>query len=475
MQLGWAADYAPASAAGVSIPGAASLAAGPTERSGAILHLPPDTDDFTGRAEHVDMAVRIISATAHRFDSSVRIASISGKPGVGKTTLAIHVAHMARGAFPDGQIYANLHGAESRAADPSDVLAGFLRELGVDGADIPEGIDERARMYRAQLARRRVLVVLDNAADESQVRPLLPGSRGCAVLITSRTRMATLAGAHSIPLDVMSSTQAADLLTAIIGSERASAELEALAEIARHCGYLPLALRIAGARLLSRPAWQISWFAARLRNERRRLDMLRAGDLEVRASFALSYRSRDAAEQRAFRMLGLINCDFPAWNLAVLLSEDLDHAEQLLEQLVDAELAEIIGVDAAGLIRYRLHDLLRDFAREAINDSERSEVRQEVLCRLARQYADSAQLASALLHPGDTYTDTVSPLAENIIRDDPWLWFTSERANLVAMVEQTHAAGLWEETWLAVTEMVRAMTRTSPCVPTGPSVPRFAS
>lgn len=245
VQLGWAADYAPASAASamLRVPGTASLTGGPAERSGAILHLPPDTGDFTGRSEHVDMVVRMISPTAHRSDSSVPMASISGKPGVGKTTLAIHVAHLATGAFPDGQIYANLHGAESRAADPSDVLAGFLRELGVDGADIPEGIDERARMYRTRLARRRVLVVLDNAADESQVRPLLPGSRGCAVLVTSRTRMTALAGAHSIPLDVMSSRQATDLLTAIIGSERASAEPEALGEIARHCGYLPLALR----------------------------------------------------------------------------------------------------------------------------------------------------------------------------------------------------------------------------------------
>jgi tetratricopeptide (TPR) repeat protein len=447
VQLGWAADYAPASADSERVPGTASLPGESAERSGAILHLPPDTGDFTGRAEQVDTVVRIISATAHHFSDSVPVASISGKPGVGKTTLAIRVAHLVKGAFPDGQIYANLHGAESRAADPSDVLAGFLRELGVDGAHIPEGIDERARMYRAQLARRRVLVVLDNAADESQVRPLLPGGRGCAVLVTSRTRMAALAGANSIPLDVMSSMQATDLLAAIIGSERALAEPEALAEIARHCGYLPLALRIAGARLLSRPAWQISWFGARLRDESRRLDMLRAGDLEVRASFALSYHSRDAAEQRAFRMLGLINSDFPAWNLAVLLSENVDYAEQVLEQLVDAELIEIVGVDAAGLIRYRLHDLLRDFAREAVNDTEPTGARRKALCRLVRQYADSAQLASALLHPGDTYPDIDSPLAESIIRADPWRWFTSERANLVAMVDQSHTAGLWEETW----------------------------
>ena len=194
VQLGWASDYAPASAAGAMMhhPSAASLPGGMGEGGRAILHLPPDTDDFTGRGDHVEMVIRLVTGAAHRSGTSVPIASISGKAGVGKTALAIHVAHMVGSAFPDGQIYTNLHGAEPRAADPSDVLAGLLRELGVDGVDIPEGVDERARMYRAQLAWRRVLVVLDNAADESQVRPLLPGSPGCAVLVTSRVRMVAL-------------------------------------------------------------------------------------------------------------------------------------------------------------------------------------------------------------------------------------------------------------------------------------------
>ena len=149
-----------------------------------------------------------------------------------------------------------------------------------------------------------VLVVLDNATDEAQVRPLLPGSPECAVLVTSRSRMAALAGAAAVPLDLLPPGQAIGLFTAIIGEARAQAEPAAVAEIARLCGYLPIALRIAGARLVSRLAWTISWFAGRLRDESRRLDLLKAGDLEVRASFALSYQSRDETEKRAFRMLG---------------------------------------------------------------------------------------------------------------------------------------------------------------------------
>lgn len=229
------------------------------------------------------------------------------KPGIGKTTLAIHVAHKLRDEFPDGQMYANLRGGEVKAADPASVLAGFLRELDVDGRDIPEDLDERARMYRTLLAGQRVLLVLDNAVDENQVRPLLPGGVGCAVLLTSRSRLAGLAGlagAHPIPLEVMPPAEAIEMLTRVIGKKRAHAESAALEDIARLCSYLPLALRIASTRLVSRPAWRVSWFASKLSSESSRLDVLKAGDLEVRASFAVSYHGLDPEQQHAFRLLG---------------------------------------------------------------------------------------------------------------------------------------------------------------------------
>lgn len=462
VRLGWAADYASVGSAGswgsFAVPETSMLAGAPViqqadhdgRRGRALLQLPPDIGDFTGRAEQVDQVARLIAVTAASSQKALPIICLSGQPGVGKTTLAVHVAHKLGDEFPDGQLYTDLHGADTRAQDPADVLAGFLRELGVDGADVPEGIDERARMYRARLAGQRVLVMLDNATDEAQVRPLLPGSPGCAVLVTGRSRMAALAGCRSISLDVLPPDQAAALLTAIIGTERAGTEPAAIAEIGKLCGYLPLALRIAGARLVSRPAWQISWFAARLRDESRRLDLLKAGDLEVRASFALSYSSRGEAEQRAFRMLGLLAADFAAWNLAALVGTQEDEAERLLEQLADAVLVDIVGVDAAGLIRYRLHDLLRDFARELLYGTEARDAWQQSLARLADEYIGAAKLASALVHPG-AQDNAAQPgqqvLAGDVVRGDPWGWLAAERSNLVMLVGQVHAAGLWDRTW----------------------------
>jgi tetratricopeptide (TPR) repeat protein len=471
VQLGWAIDYTPpvvqdqhpnvsahigaevrvphhiysSAEPGIVLPSARQSASGWR----ALLHLPADINDFTGRYEQADKVSRLVTAEDGRSHTAVPITVISGKPGIGKTALALHVAHKIGDQFPDGQMYANLGGAQADAQDPAEVLAGFLRELGVDGADMPERVDDRARMYRARLADRRVLVVLDNAVDEAQVRPLLPGTAGCAVLVTSRSRMAALAGSHSVPLDVMPADQSAELLATIIDRERAEAEPTAVTEITRLCGFLPLAIRIAGARLKSRPAWRISWFAERLGDESRRLDLLKAGDLEVRASFALSYQGQNADVQRAFRFAGIMTSDFVAWNLAALLDTDADHAEQLLEELVDAQLVEVIGVDATGLIRYGLHELLRDFARERLAGSDPPAMRHEALSRLAQEYIDAALTGSAILQPGALNAEPRSgpPLVIAVVQEDPQSWFTAERANLVSLVRLVHDAGLWRQTW----------------------------
>ena len=461
VHLGWAADYSSNGATRTRGSVALMAAAAPArtaviEKAGghdgrrrSLLHLPPDIGDFTGRAEQVEQVSRLINGTAGSAQAALPIVCVSGQGGAGKSTLAIHVAHQVGSHFPDGQLYTNLRGADASAQDPADVLAGFLRELGVDGGDIPEGIDERARMYRAQLAGQRVLVVLDDAADESQVRPLLPGSAGCAVLVTSRSRLSALAGSHGVSLGTLPPEQATGLLAAIIGTDRAAAEPEAAAEIARLCGYLPLALRIAGARLVSRPAWTISWFATRLRDESRRLDLLRAGDLEVRACFALSYDSRDADEQLAFRLLGLLAADFPAWNLAALMDSDADEAERLLEQLADAALVDIAGVDATGLIRYRLHDLLRAFATERLRRDREPESFCSRLGGLADEYIGAVELAATLVHPGAPGGASLRQklLAEDVVRGDPWGWLAAERATLIELVGQAHAAGLWDQAW----------------------------
>lgn len=424
-----------------------------------LLQLPADVEDFAGRPSQIRQLVDVLIAAPRGSRTAVPIAMVTGKPGVGKTTLAIHVAHKVRQTFPDGQLYSNLRGGEPIPADPFAVLAGFLRELDVD--DIPESLDERARIYRMLLAERRILVVLDNASDETQVRPLLPGNPDCAILITSRSRLAGIAGAHPVPLDIMPPEEAVEMLTTMLGEERVQGDPGALEDIARLCGYLPSALRIAAARLVTRPAFHISWFARKLSTESQRLDLLKAGDLEVRASFAVSYQGRDPEEQQAFRLLSLVSRgDFPAWNLAVLLDTNIDRAETLLEQLVDAELVEIAGVDAAGLIRYQFHDLLADFAKECLEEAESELSRKTCVQQLAEAYIAATQRACDVLHrttiPTNTTSENGTLFPAAIVDEDPLGWFTAERSSLVFIVEQAYSHGLWDQAW--------RLTRTLPAL-----------
>lgn len=412
-----------------------------------LRQLPPDTHDFTGRDEQI---VRLVARLAEGPDRAVPVAAVVGAAGTGKTALAVHVAHTLAEVYPDGQLYVNLRGAEPDPLTAAEVLAGFLRALGLDGTQIPEDTDERARLFRDLLAGCRVLVVLDNAADEIQLRPLLPGAVGCAVLITSRSPLAALSGSRTVHLDVLPTGQALALLTRVIGAERAEAEPDALADIARLCGCLPLALRIAGARLVSRPGWSVGWFAERLADESRRLDLLEAGDLAVRASFDLSYHSCGTDEQRAFRLLSLTSTTFPAWNIAALLDVDLTAAEELLETLVDTRLVETAGTDATGTVRYRLHDLMRDFARERSHTHDTLAERRDAAERLIECYLSAVHVASAALRPGlgvNIVDDTAGQMPANLAEEDPRAWFTAERANLPAAVELAHRLELWELAW----------------------------
>jgi tetratricopeptide (TPR) repeat protein len=415
--------------------------------------LPPDIDDFTGRQAAVAQVQELVDAER---GTAIVIAAIAGKAGVGKTALAVRVAHRLRPRFADGQLYVDLRGVQTPALDPAEVLAGFLRALGVEGGVIPEGLDERVRLYRSRLADRRVLVVLDNAAGEAQVRPLLPGSPGCAVLVTSRTRLSGLEAAHALTLDVLDPDQAVDLLAKLAGPGRLAAEPEAARTIVRLCGWLPLAVRIAGARLSSRPQWQLALLAERLGDERRRLDELKAGDLEVRASVALSYESRSEQERRLFRRLGLpVTPSFPAWVAATLLEVELAEAEGLLERLVDAQLVESAGLDQAGQLRYRLHDLLRVFAAERLDAEESALARRAALERLLCTYVTLADGAATVLEPSGLERYGTEPargqLADHpmaaTVEHHPLGWFEAERPSLIAAVEQACHAGLWEPAW----------------------------
>ncbi|ORT58698.1 BTAD domain-containing putative transcriptional regulator [Streptomyces sp. CB03238] len=365
--------------------------------------LPATVADFTGRAAFVaELGDRLATAEG----SVMAVSALAGIGGVGKTTLAVHVAHAARPRFPDGQLYVDLQGAGARAAEPETVLGAFLRALGTHDSAIPDTLDERAALYRSTLAGRRVLVLLDNARDAAQVRPLLPGTEGCAALVTSRVRMVDLAGAHLVDLDVMSPEEALQLFTKIVGAERVQAEREAALDVVAACGFLPLAIRIAASRLAARRTWTVAVLAAKLADERRRLDELQAGDLAVKATFELGYGQLEPAQARAFRLLGL--ADGPDISLAAaaaVLDLPLHDAEDLLESLVDTSLLE-----SAAPGRYRYHDLVRLYARAcAARDEQPPSERDLALSRLLDFYLSTAARVYAIERPGDRLVDHLEP------------------------------------------------------------------
>ena len=422
----------------------------------APCQLPPEVADFTGRTEQVRQLGRLLASTGDGgAGAAVVVSAVAGQAGIGKSALAIHVAHQLRDWFPDGQLYVNLGGAQQRPLPAALVLGRFLRALGVDGAAIPPDGEEREALYRAWLADRRVLVVLDNAASEAQVRPLLPGTPGCGVLVTSRARLAGLEGARLVHLDVLEEAQALELLGRIVGAERVAAEPEAAAEIVGFCGRLPLAIRVAGARLATRPGWPLARLAELLADARRRLDQLAVGDLEVRASLALSYQALSVEQQRALRRLGLLEVgDFSAWLAGPLLGIGHDQAEELVEGLADAQLLELAAVDPAGGSRYRFHDLVRLYARERSAAEDGQEERRVAVAGVTAGWLALAEQADARLpitanvvsFGGAARWLLPRVLVERLLVD-PMAWFELERANLLAAVELAVAAGLEESAW----------------------------
>ncbi|MDL5202176.1 BTAD domain-containing putative transcriptional regulator [Streptomyces sp. ALI-76-A] len=365
--------------------------------------LPATVPDFTGRSAFVAELSEVLASAEGRV---MAVSALAGIGGVGKTTLAVHVAHQARGAFPDGQLYVDLQGAGSRAAEPETVLGSFLRALGTADSAVPDSLEERAALYRSMLDGRRVLVLLDNARDAAQVRPLLPGTEGCAALVTSRVRMVDLAGAHLVDLDVMSPDEALALFTKIVGEERVASEREAALDVVAACGFLPLAIRIAASRLAARRTWTVSVLAAKLADERRRLDELQAGDLAVKATFELGYGQLEPPQARAFRLLGL--ADGPDISLAAaaaVLDLPVEETEDLLESLVDTSLLE-----SAAPGRYRYHDLVRLYARAcAERDEDPPGERAAALARLLDFYLATAAGVYAIERPGDRLVDHLAP------------------------------------------------------------------
>ncbi|WP_407986738.1 AfsR/SARP family transcriptional regulator [Kitasatospora sp. CMC57] len=319
--------------------------------------LPAALPEFTGRAWETSLLTGRLTAGDRTAPFT---AVISGQPGVGKSTLAGQVAHATRAAFPDGTLHAELRGTGDRQALPVTVLRTFLIALGVPADQVPVGLEDRISLYRSLLTGRRVLVVLDDARDSAQVRPLLPGDPGCAALVTSRSRLADLAGALPLALDVPAAEEAELLLRRLVGTARFAADPQAAAQVVARCGRLPLALRICAARLGARPGWSMRHLADRLADQLMLLDELRVCSLDIRASVQPSYRALDPAAARAFRLLAPATDDpLSTVQAAQALHLPLPAAEHLLERLVDAHL---LLTDAPG--RYRYPALLRAFARE---------------------------------------------------------------------------------------------------------------
>jgi tetratricopeptide (TPR) repeat protein/transcriptional regulator with XRE-family HTH domain len=427
--------------------------------------LPHDIADFTGRTEVVARLSTLLAGASDGAPgpAATLVSVIVGGGGMGKTTLAVHVAHRVRARFPDGQLFIDLRGAEPSPADPGEVLGRLLRALGVDAAAIPEGSDERAGLYRSLLAGRRVLVVLDNAASEAQVVPLLPGSPTCAVLVTSRAALAGLGGVRLLELDVLGSAEAVALLGRIVGPQRVAAEPTAAGALARLCGYLPLALRVAGARLAARPHWRLAQLVERLADERQRLDQLTHRHLGVRASLTLSYQALEPAARLLFGRLGLLEApDVAAWAAAALLGSPLEQAAELADRLVDARLLEVAGRDATGQVRYRLHDLVRLYARERAEAEDPPTERTAALARALGAWLHLAECADARL--GNPFLEPVYGQAPRWLVDratsqrllaDPLAFLEAERAGLVAAVAQAACLGMAGFAW----ELTSALTQ----------------
>ncbi|SEG44152.1 DNA-binding transcriptional activator of the SARP family [Nonomuraea solani] len=409
--------------------------------------LPPDVPDFTGRTALISDLIPLLTSTG---GAAPPVLVISGKGGVGKSTLAVHIAHRAAGRYPDGQLYADLRGTSDTPATAHEILGRFLRALGIESTALPESPQDRADLYRSVLAQRRVLLVLDDARGERQIRPLLPGGGGCAVLVTSRGRLAGLAGAQLTDLDVLDADSALILLASIAGSSRVAAEPDAARTIVGLCGLLPLAVRTAGARLATRRHWTLATMTGRLADEHRRLDELAAGDLEVRASVSLSYRLLDEQAKAAFRRLGLLGVpDFASWIAAPLLDVSADAADDVIERLMDAQLVDFAAVDATGRARYRLHDLLRVFATECAVAYDDLEDRDAALSRTLGSWLWLITQAGARSPSGEVELRaeyaSARPVDDRISAEvlaDPAAWLEAETPALIVAVARAAAFGL---------------------------------
>ncbi|WP_371791447.1 BTAD domain-containing putative transcriptional regulator [Streptomyces sp. NBC_01471] len=427
--------------------------------------LPPAVAGFTGRSRELEALDLLEAGAEGRRAPSIGL--ITGAAGVGKTGLALCWAHEVAERFPGGRLFADLRGYDEHhePAAAGEVLSRLLRSLGVSGEQIPAELEERTRLYRTVLADRKVLLILDNVHAFSQVKPLIPGSGACCVLITSREQLEELVTWPSearVHLGLLPGEEAMRLLGRIVGDDRiASARADAM-RLVELCDRLPLALRIAAARLASKPHWSVRHLTDRLSDEWRRLDELSQGESQVRASFALSYRCLPTEAACLYRRLGLLEVpDFAVWVAAALLDVDVLEGERLVELLVDAQFLEVVGLDATGRLRFRFQNLLRLYARECAQDEEGVTDQWAARDRVFRTCLALAEQAHrreyggdfTLLHSG-VVRRHLEPAVTSELLAVPLEWFEAERSALLTVIEQAAALGMDELAWDLTMSMV---------------------
>lgn len=409
--------------------------------------LPRPIPDFTGRTDLVTTLLTLADS-----DSGADVILLDGMAGSGKTTVAVRVAHLLAGKYADGWLYVDLHGhSEREPIDTGAALDSLLRQLGVPTELIPDELDERVAMWRAELSGRRALILLDNAADDSQVLPLISGERRSLTLVTSRKRLTGIDGAAAVSVEVLSEPDAVALLSRIVG-ERVRAATELARELARLCGYLPLALRVAGARLASRPRWSLEDLVTQLRQARPLVELILQGR-SVEAAFKLSYNQLGETEKLVFRRLGLHPVgNFGEHAAAAMAGLPLAETRGVLEDLADGNLLETPHPG-----RYRLHDLLRDYAGTLVA-TETSAHRDEVLKAMCDYYLQATASATGWLEragsrPGFVLDEPPAALPSFTSADEAKAWLGVERANILAVIRLAYQAGWYRRVCL----LARAM------------------
>lgn len=403
----------------------------------APCQLPPDVRGFTGRGGEQVQLDALFMARDHF--SAPTIALLTGTAGVGKTALAVHWAHRRREEFPDGLLYADLRGFDpEQPREPGQVLGNFLRDLGIERSDIPADLADRTGLFRTLIDQRSVLVLLDNAASDEQVRPLLPNGPQSFMIVTSRNSLNGLVarhGAHAIPVDRLPVADAVSLLKTLIGRDRVHADENGAAELVERCARLPLAIRIGAELATTRRRSALAQLAEELR--RYHLDLFSAGSDErtaIRTVFSWSYLHLRADRARTFRLLGLHpGHDLDVHTCAVLVDVDLGEARLRIDDLVRANLIEEAGND-----RYRMHDLLRAYAREEAERCDRAEADQTML-RLFGHYLQTSAAAMAIIAPHDLISRAVVQPSMSALplrnADHAMDWLDAERRNMLTMAE----------------------------------------